>query len=25
MPMKIWFIPFKSNNRLFLYFSASNH
>ena len=25
MPMKIWFILFKSNNRLFLYFSLSNH
>jgi hypothetical protein len=25
MPMKIWFILFKDNNRLFLYFSSSNH
>ena len=25
MPMKIWFILFKDNNRLFLYFSLSNH
>ena len=25
MPMKIWFILFKGNNRLFLYFSLSNH
>ena len=25
MPMKIWFILFKNNNRLFLYFSLSNH
>ena len=25
MPMKIWFILFKVNIRLFLYFSSSNH
>ena len=25
MPMKIWFILFKGNIRLFLYFSSSNH
>ena len=25
MPMKIWFILFNDNNRLFLYFSLSNH
>ena len=25
MPMKIWFIEFKGNIRIFLYFSLSNH